>query len=137
MLLSLDRPSPPAAAAATLLLLLLLEAAAGDEGDVAVAGPEVIVRLGDDDVAVAEASVVVVPLAGWSMRVTVKFAALVDSAEVLGRDQVVVVDEGQSVPASVAWAACSPGLGDVCCAWARVVAPRAARMWEGRIGWWV
>lgn len=138
MLLSLDRPSPPAAAAAT--LLPLLDAAAGDEGDVAVAGPEVIVRLGDDDVAVAEASVVVVvvvPLTGWSMRVTVKFAELVDSAEVLGRDQVVVGVEEQSVPASVAWAACSPGLGDVCCAWARVVAPRAARMWEGRIGWWV
>lgn len=127
MLLSLDRPSPPAAAAAT-LLLLLLDAAAGDVADVAVAGPEVIVRVGDDDVAVAEASVVVVPLADW-LRVTVKFAGLVDSAEVLGRDQVVVVvDEGQSVPASVAWAACSPGLGDVCCAWARVVAPRAARM---------
>lgn len=90
MLLSLDRPSPAAAAAAA--LLLLLDAAPGDEGLVAVAGPSVeIVIVNDPSVAV------VVPLAGASTRVTVKFAGVVDGAEVLGRDQVVVGEEVQSV----------------------------------------
>lgn len=132
MLLSLDRPSPPAAAAAT--LLLLLDAAAGDEEAVAVAGPvpaEVIVNVNEPSVAVL--------LAGASMRVTVKFAGVVNGAEVLGSDQVVVVEEVQSAVSWVAWATWS-GLGFVSCAWARlmvvVVAPRAARMREGRIGWW-
>lgn len=118
MLLSLDRPSPAAAAAAA-LLLLLLDAAPGDEGLVAVTGPSVeIVIVNDPSVAV------VVPLAGASTRVTVKFAALVDGADVLGRDQVVVGEEVQSV----VWATWSGLLGFVSCAWARVVAPRAARM---------
>lgn len=130
MLLSLDRPSPPAAAAAATLLLLLLDAAAGDEELVAATpGPvsaEVMVNVNELSVAVL--------LAGESMRVTVKLAGFVDSAEVLGRTQVVVVEEEQSVP----WATWS-GLGFVSCAWAKkvvVVAPRAARMWRGRIGWW-
>lgn len=129
MLLSLDRPSPAAAAAAA--VLLLLEPAAGDEELVAVTGPSVEI------VIVSEPSVVVgaVPLAGPSTRVTVKFAGFVDEAEVLGRDQVVVGEEVQSV---LAWAPIWSGLGFVSCAWARkvvVVAPSAARMWEGRIGW--
>lgn len=121
MLLSLDRPSPAAAAAAA--LLLLLDPAAGDEELVAVTGPSVEI------VIVREPSVVVgaVPLAGESTRVTVKFAGVVDGAEVLGRDQVVVGEEVQSV----VWATWS-GFGFVSCAWARkvvvVVAPRAARM---------
>ncbi|KAK7724666.1 hypothetical protein SLS63_008646 [Diaporthe eres] len=91
MLLSLDRPSPPAAAAAATLLLLLLDAAAGDEELVAVTpGPvsaEVMVNVNELSVAVL--------LAGESMRVTVKLAGFVDSAEVLGRTQVVVVEEEQ------------------------------------------
>lgn len=131
MLLSLDRPSPAAAAAAT-LLVLEEEEAAGDEEVVAVVGPVPAPLV---SVNVNELSVVVVLLAGASMRVTVKFAASVDCAEVLGRDQVVVVEEVQSAVSWVAWATWS-GLGFVSCAWARVVAPRAARMWEGRIGYW-
>lgn len=128
MLLSLARPSPAAAAAAALLLLV---AAAGDEELVAVTAPvpaEVIVNVKSPLLRVG-----VVLLAGASMRVTVKFAGIVDGAEVLGRAQVVVVEEEQSVP----WATWS-GLGFVSCAWAKkvVVAPRAASMWEGRIGWW-
>lgn len=131
MLLSLDRPSPAAAAAAA-VLLLLLEPAAGDEELVAVTGPSVEI------VIVREPSVVVgaVPLAGPSTRVTVKFAGFVDDAEVLGRDQVVVGEE--EVQSVLAWAPIWSGLGFVSCAWARkvvVVAPSAARMWEGRIGW--
>lgn len=135
MLLSLDRPSPPAAAAA-LLLLWMLDVAAGDDDEepVAVAGPEPM------DIVVVEPPG---PKsgstgAGDSLMVRVKFAGLVDAAEVLGRVQVVVADEVvQSVPCWVAWAACWSGLlGLVLCAWARVVAPRAARRWEGRIGWW-
>lgn len=118
MLLSLARPSPAAAAA-----LLLLDTAAGEVEVVAVVEP------GDETeiIVVDESPVpVVVPLAGESMRVTVKFAGVVDDAWVLGRDQVVVVEE-QSV---VAWTTWSGLLGLVLCAWARdVVAPRAARMW--------
>lgn len=134
MLLSLDRPSPAAAAAALLLLLLLLDAVAGGDDDevVAVTGPPPSLV----SVNVKEPSVAV-PLAGASMRVTVKFAGIVVDAEVLGRTQVVVgVVEVHSV-ACVAWAACWSGLCFVSCARARVVAPRAARMWEGRIGWWM
>lgn len=142
MLLSLDRPSPAAAAAATPpLLVVVLDVAAGDEEEeeeppvpmdsvVVTGGPK------SDSVGADASSAVVeepaaVPLAGDSLMVTVKFAGLVDAAEVLGRVQVVVVDEEQSV----AWAACWAGLlGRVSCAWARVVAPRATRIWEGRIG---
>lgn len=126
MLLSLERPSPAAAAAAAAALLLLLDAAPGDEGLVAVTGPSEIVIVREPSVVLGA-----VPLAGESTRVTVKFAELVNGADVLGRDQVVVGEEVQSV----VWATWSGLLGFVSCAWARVVAPRAARTWEGRIGW--
>jgi hypothetical protein len=123
MLLSLDRPSPGAAAAATLLL--------GDADE--LAGP---VLSGSGAVVVVDAEdapPVVVPLTGeWSTD-TVKVAGCVDVAEkTVGRLQVVV---GEVVQSAVAWATAS-GIGLVSCAWARVVvvAPRAARMWEGRIG---
>lgn len=132
MLLSLDKPSPAAVAA---VALLLLDAAAGDEEEedvvaVSAGPPPAVVRVMVND----PSSVVAVPLAGPSMRVMVKFAGVVIDAEVLGRTQVVVGVVVQSVLAWVAWAAaCWSGLGLVSCALARVVAPRAARMWEGRI----
>lgn len=123
MLLSLGRPSPGAAAAATLLL--------GDtEGEEVVASGGVVADADTRDDALVE---LVVPLPGEWSTVTVKLAGCVDDAETLGRVQVVVGEVVQSALPWVAWAT-SSGLGLVSCAWARVVAPRAARTWEGRIG---
>lgn len=120
MLLSLGKPSPGAAAAATLLL--------GDtEGEEVVASGAVVA------VADTRDDALVVPLPDEWSTVTVKLAGCVDDAETLGRVQVVVGEVVQSAVPWVAWAT-SSGLGLVSCAWARVVAPRAARMWEGRIG---
>lgn len=120
MLLSLGKPSPGAAAAATLLL-------GETEGEEVVASGAVVAVADTRDDALVE---LVVPLPGEWSTVTVKLAGCVDDAETLGRVQVVV---GEVVQSAVAWAT-SSGLGLVSCAWARVVAPRAARTWEGRIG---
>ena len=111
----MERPSPGAAAAATLLL--------GDTEELAVP----VVISGGGAVVVVDADVA---LAGEWSTVTVKVAGCVDVAETMGRLQVVVEEV---VVQSVAWATAS-GMGLVSCAWARVVAPRAARMWERRIG---
>lgn len=128
MLLSLDRPSPAVVAPLT------LEAVAGEE-EVAVAvvddGNEV--EIVDVVASVGEAAVVVLPLIGGWPKVRVKFAELVDDADVLGRLQLVVEDVEQSEDCAAApeiWLVSS--FAD-----ARVAAPRTASRWEGRIwtGW--
>lgn len=119
MLLSLDRPSPPAAAA-------LLDWAPGEDEEVAVAAlvpPGAVV---DEANAVLEE--VVVPLPGETVRVMVKLAGLTVDADVLGRDQFVLVDEQLEACAT---ADALEGLSSF--AEAMVAAPRAARRLEGRI----
>lgn len=123
MLLSVDRPSPGAAAAAT--------AVVGEAEELALSAGVVVVVViggGPDD---TPAAVVLVPLAGEGSSVRVKDATCVDVAETLGRLQVVVAED--EVQSAADWATAS-GRGLVFCANAVVVAPRAARMWEARIG---
>lgn len=127
MLLSVDRPSPGAAAATVVLVAGADEAvavvAAVVEVAPAVVGSAADVSEDSDD----EGEV---PLAGEMPMVRVKPAVEVDDAETAGRVQVVEV-EVQSAD----WAAAAAsGIGLVFWASAVVVAPRAARMWEARIG---